>query len=452
MKKVEASDAPEITEVVFDPLLDISIFDHYNILTNIEKLSPNNSATIGVSGINGDGGNAWNYYANGQPFSETISKTMTYNVDLDKWKSQNIYPDNIYPEIFFAPSTTTWDNPPQNLDIRRNNYHLMHFKNPFTVTANMTFWVEINAYRRSAVNSADLDIYLVEAGHDLSYFEEDWRNKSGVELVGSINKNDDFDHTHTENSSHHLVALSANNSATFGTKNLDINGDFWIIAYANSPNTNRGWDLRYHQANLCDNSGHWFVGNQSGWTTIAQSGCPDAHIHIARRSEAEGIRDGVKVVTTAIQDGQTGTKISSFYYNELPNLPPNHTSFVTPVSGGTYAGDIEILWNAATDPNNDALNYSLYLLDFNGEQIGSALALNQSELTYVLQTNIPESEIPDGQYGLKGEVCDSGNLGNDPPDPPLCTDFYLDGLFNIDNTEEIESVLEISLGSNNANP
>lgn len=181
-----ASDAPLITSVEFSPDLDISRFDPYNLLAGIERFSESSVATVDVSGVNGDGGNYWNYYANGQSSSESITKNLSYDLGLGKWKSDNIYPDNIYPEIFFAPSSVTWNNSPQNLDIRRNNYHLMHFENPFTVTANMTFWVEINAYRKSAVNSANLDIYLVETGHDITYFQDDWRNKAGVELIGSI--------------------------------------------------------------------------------------------------------------------------------------------------------------------------------------------------------------------------------------------------------------------------
>lgn len=445
-----ASDAPLITNVEFSPDLDISRFDPYNLLAGIERFSESSVATVDVSGVNGDGGNYWNYYANGQPASESITKNLSYDPGLGKWKSDNIYPDNIYPEIFFASSNLTWNNSPQNIDIRRNNYHLMHFKNPFTVTANMTFWVEINAYRKSAVNSANLDIYLVETGHDITYFQDDWRNKDGVELIGSIGKNADFHHSHTANSSHHLVALSANNSATFGTKNLSINEDFWIIAYANSPNAARGWDLRYHPSNLCENSGQWYSGNQQGWSTALQSGCPDAHIHTARRSSEGGIRDGAKTTVTATENGETGTQTSYFYYNELPNLAPNPTSFIAPTVGGTYAGDINVSWNPATDPNNDELNYSLYLLDSEGTQIGAALVDNQPVLNYSLATTTPGSEIPDGQYSLSGMVCDQGVPGNDPPDPPLCTNYLLGGNFYIDNTETIESISALSIETNNS--
>lgn len=448
--RILASNPPVFSNVELSPPLDISRFSSYQATADIAELPTGEAATVSLTGINGDGGNYWNYYADGTPVSDTVTKTMSYDSNLAKWKSTNIYPDSIYPEIFFAPSSITWNNPPNNIVVRRNNYHLMHFDNQFTTTANMNFWVEVNAYRRSAVNSANLEIYLVEKGHDITYFQSDWRAKAGVELIGTVSKDVDFNHVHTSNAAHHLIPLSANADGTFGTKKLNISNDFWVIVYSQSPNDARSFDLRYQPPALCNNSNDWYVGSQAGWTTTAQAGCPDAHVHLARRSNTGGIRDGVKLITAATYGGETGAKTTNLYYNELPNLAPNATSFNNPTVGGTYSGNIGVSWNQASDPNHDPLKYSLYLLDNKGQQVGSALLTDSSSTSYTLQTAIPGQEIPNGSYSLKGVVCDQGVPNNDPPDAPLCTNFVLPGTFNIDNSNPIRSISSISLSSNNA--
>lgn len=446
-----SSDAPVVNNVTIVPPLDISRFAPYTLEADIDRFPEGSSATTQITGINGDGGNYWNYYTNGTPTSESITRNLSYDSESGKWKSSNIFPDNIYPEIFFAPSSITWNNTPSNIDIRRNNYHLMHFANPFTITSDMNIWIEFNAYRRSALNSADLSVYLVEKGHEIDFFNSDWRNNAAVELVGTINRNTEFNHAHTNNSSHHLVSLATNANSRVGTKNLDISGDFWILLYSQSPNSDRGWDLRYQNSDLCSNNNRWYTGSQSGWTSSEQTGCPDAHIHVARRSQEGGIRDGVRLVTSASFGGETGTKTQSYYYSQLPNLAPNASSFITPTVGGTYAGDISVTWSNATDPNNDTLAYDLYLLDNDGNQVGNQLLTASDQLSYNLQTNTPGSEIPNGNYKMKGRVCDQGVPENDPPDAPLCTEYTMPGTFAIDNTNPIRSLSNISIFSNNTN-
>lgn len=441
--KINFASAPlVINSVILNPELDISLFSPYTISADIDGLPESSTATAVVTGINGDGSTDWNYYTDGTADSDSRSYTLAYNAGLDKWVSGNVYPDSIYPEIYFAPSSTTWSNAPSNIITRRNNYQLLHFDNAFSMNGAMSFWVEFNAYRRSAVNSADLQVYLVEQSHDITYFQEDWRAKAGVELIGTITKDAAFNHSHNANSSHHLVSLSSNIDGTVGDKSLNIDNDFWIVLYNTSPNDARGWDLRYQSSSLCTNSGDWYTGSQAGWTTTAQTGCPDAHVHMARRDDGSGLKDGVKIVTSAIY-GETATKTTNLYYNELPNLAPNATSFTSPTVGGTYEGVVSVAWDAASDANNDTLDYNIYLLDENGAQYGDALATGTTDLTLTFDTETPGSEIPNGLYSLSGEVCDQ---------EPLCTDFALPGQFWIDNADPIYAASNISIVSNNANP
>lgn len=426
----------QITNILMDPALDIARFSPYKIKADISG-SPT-SASVEVSAINWDDPNGpWDYYADGTPDSQARTRTMSYDSGEGKWISQNIYPDDIYPEIFFTSSTITWNNVPSIINLRRNNYHLLHFDNPFTMAGNMNFFVEINAEPVSTVNSADLAVYLVRKNKDISFFNSDWRNDvDDVELIGTIGKDRVFHHNHvTGKSSHHLIPLTANMDGTVGMKNLDISGDFWIVLYSTSPNVNRGWNLKYHAPSVCDNTNRWYRGDQSGWKTTAQSGCPDSHIHIARRGTTS---DGSKAIVTAnYLDSDSVLSTEEFYFEPLPNLPPVATNFTSPIPGGNYGENINISWNPASDPNDDSLTYTITLLDSTGNEIGP-LVSNASGTSFAWDV----SSINNGEYGLKGQICDDDAS-------PLCTNFYLASNFFISKSEPIYSLSEISISSNN---
>lgn len=432
--------AQSINSVEISPALDISRFAPYKILADISG-SPT-SVSIDVTGINGDLPDPmrWDYYVDGTSAAGGVTQSMTYNSGSGKWESDNIYPDSIYPEVYFADSNTTWYNSPSDKILQKNSYQLMHFTNPFTMVGDMSFFIEFNAVPRSS-NSQDLEVYLVKKGKNASFFNSDWRSSADVELVGIKTNQDSFHHTHTANSSHHLVPLLTNSNGTVGVKNLDISDDFWIVLYSKAPINNLGWNLKYHPA--CDDRGMWYQGSQAGWTTTAQSGCPDAHIHVARR---DTYIDGVKSVVTANFAGEDPViSTDYFYFSDLPNLPPNSTSFITPIPGGIYNGggtdEIEISWAAATDPNNDSLLYSIYLLNSSDEVIAT-LATGIASTSYTWDI----SGVDNGTYGLKGTITE--NILTDP----LSTDFYLDGYFTINKELTIYALNTVSISSNNADP
>lgn len=299
------------------------------------------------------------------------------------------------------------------------------------MTSDMNFWVEVNAVPK-ADNSADLQIYIVKEGKDISFFQSDWRPTpidSDIELIGTISRDASFNHTHTINSSHHLITVTPNSDGTVGTNNLDISDDFWIVLYNTSPNISRGWDLRYHDVSLCNNQNSWYRGNQTGWTITAQSGCPDVHIHLVRRNVSN--MDGV---LTVVSTGSTSAS-QSFYYGPLPNLPPNSTRFINP-NGGSYSGDINVYWDAANDVNiGDTLIYTTYLVNSVGDT--QTISSNIGDTGFVFDS----TSVEDGTYGLKGKVCDQENS---------CAYYYTDDNFIINNTsEEIFTLTSIQLNSNN---
>jgi uncharacterized repeat protein (TIGR02543 family) len=436
--------ANSILSVEIDPALDITNFAPYRIYSEISG-SPS-SVSVEVSGVNGDGGAYWNYFVDGTPDGSPRTKTMSYDNVSGKWRSQAIYPDDIYPEIYFADSDITWYNEPSEMNTWRRNYHILKFANPFSMVADMNFFIEFNVAPASLNNSSDLSVYLVAKDQDINtYFNDDWRSKDRTELVGTINRNQAYHHQHTANSTHYLVALSTNGDGTIGSKNLNISDNFYVVLYQDSTNTNRGWNLRYHQAPLCENTANWYVADRSGGNTwnqpVHQNGCPDTHIHIARRAP---ISDGVKAVVTAdFGGGDIQTMEETFSFAGLPNLAPNPTSFISPAVGGTYDGgineEINVSWNPATDPNNDPLLYSVYLLD-SSDQVLETLILSTSSTSFIWDIQ----NLDDGEYKLKGVITE------DIVDDPLSTEFFMSGTFIINKAVPLYDLSSITILSNNA--
>ncbi len=446
-----------VTSIEIIPELDISIFSPYKIRAEVSGTP--NSVSASLSEINGEDASAWNYYADGTPASVTITKNMT-NIGGNIWETGAIYPDDIYPEIFFSDSSLTWNNDPSEIEMWRRNYHLFKFQNPFTPSDDMSFWVEFNAVPNNTNNSSNLQIYIVEKDVPLSYFESDWRSKNQTELVATFDRNAEFHHTHSANSSHHLVALSTNADGTVGSKNLDISDNFWIILYQDSVNVNRGWNLRYHDSSICQNTANWFIADRSGgnvWNTpVHQNGCPDAHIHLARRSGS--YIDGLKTVVTA-DYGESGTVENTqlFSFEELPNLPPNPTAFLSPIGGNTYTGGegetktLNIYWDQATDPNEDTVYYSILWTDQNGDNFSPTRILTQNTENLSYNWNI--TDVDNDSYQLKGYACDElWNIDRDSTwISDHCSIFSTQSSFAIQKVDPIYSLSNIEISSNNLN-
>lgn len=276
---------PIIENITIGPSLDFSSFSPYTISANISNYPTNSPVTITLSNISGESQPYWNYYIDGSPFSDNQTYYMSY-LSGTTWQKTSIPPDSIYPEIFFAPSSVTFSHQPQTTNIRRNQYHLFHYQNPFQMTGDMNFWVEVNAVPNNINNSTDLQVYLVEKNKTINFFQSNWFSSNDAELVGTVSKLATFHHTHNSNSSHYLVTLTPNSDGTVGSKHLDINGDFWIVLNANTPSAGLGWTLRYQSSDFCNYSNRWYKGEQQNWETEPLEGCPDSHVHMLRRSGA----------------------------------------------------------------------------------------------------------------------------------------------------------------------
>jgi hypothetical protein len=422
------------------PDLDVTKFSPYKLRANVSG-SPT-SVSLSVSGINGDGGSYWNYYADGTPASQTVTKTMSFLASSSQWQSANFYPDDIYPETFFAPSSITFNESPSNRVVRGGEYQIMHFYNPFSMVASSTFFIEVNAAPRSLTQSVDLEIYVVKKSKTVDFFTNNWLSSPDAELVGTVNRNTPFHHNHVIGlSSHHLIPITLNSSGRVGSKNLDISGDFWVVVYADAPNNTRGWDFKYQPPSRCTAPNLWYRGNNGTWSVTGQNGCPDSHVHFARRGATP---DGVSATVTAnYSGGVVATSSADFYFSPLPNLAPNLTAFTNPVAAGVYNGGIgvekvNITWASSTDPNiGDSLNYTIYLKNSVGAT--STLVSGISSTSFLWDI----SAVPNGDYNLIGIVCD------DAPSP-LCTRFTLPSNFTISKVAPIYSLSAISIASDNA--
>jgi len=413
--------------ITLNPQLNISYYGDYEISVNVSTDSGNIDTVISnLTCISGDDGYC-NQYVNGTP---CMNKTLSYEMALKSGSIYNltIIPDYFYPTIFYAPMNTTLYNEPYDIPIWRDNYHLMHFENLFTMTGNTTIFFEVNIDPNSITppSSKDLLVYLVERNQDTTYFEENWIDKDGVELITSINYNDSPGDYHTTNSSHHIIKMSTNSDGTIGNKHLNVTDDFWIVVYCNTNSISRGWSLRGHDETVANNTEHWYIGSKSGWTVTHQSGIPDAHIHIVRR---DGVIDGLNVTVWANDTtGGNQTIWDEFYFSDICACPPNPSLFITPISA-TYSGELNITWYPSLDPNLDDVFYTLVLLNSDGSY-NRVLATNITDTYFIFDTTTTSN----GWYDLK--VISS--------DGELASDFVLsdqNGLFQIENIEPMLLIL-----------
>jgi hypothetical protein len=402
---------PTVTDLLLTPNLDITRFDNYELSVNV---NPNGSSIIDdvtfvtrpqtASASNMQ----WDFYPNGVPFPDPnvpLVNAATFTSG-NAWSFSQLRPDNIYSEIAFIFDISA---PPSNSRFWQNSYELMRFTNNYEVTPNTSFFIELYATpKTTAPFSVDLQVYLVGKGFNISDFQtggpladEIWQNHASVELVGTINQNYPFHHTHGANSKHFLVPLSADVNGKIGNKGLDINDDFWIILTTGNHLETRGWDMKYHN-NGCNNNGTWYKG--SGNTFALQSGCPDVHVHFARE-ETTPVHNAMEVyVAVEYSSGSQHCVFKSanalFYFDALPNLPPNASSFILPAPG-TYQGDVTISWYPATDPNNDPVTYNVYLINDAGT-VTHTLATGHATTSYTLNT----TSYDNGDYDILVEACD----------------------------------------------
>jgi hypothetical protein len=245
---------PVLSNYDFNPLPVISFFGDYDSGVDIDPNGTTvNSVTVRTTMINGEDANPLNpglgteFYPDGEKYGDgQVSNVMT-NIAGNTWSYPSIRPDDIYAEIFYVPTDIAFNNAPGDIVVDKSTYHIFKLNNPFTMVDASNFFIEVNAIPLSSRAAIDLQVYVVGNNNDISFFQgTDWRQNADVEMVGSISKDDDFHHIHTEHSKHHLVRLATNPDRTVGNKHIDISGDFWVVLMASTPSRKRSWNLRCH--------------------------------------------------------------------------------------------------------------------------------------------------------------------------------------------------------------
>ena len=87
-------------------------------------------------------------------------------------------PDDLYPQIFFAPNEMVRNTTHSSNIVSLNNYEILHLQNPFTMESGMSFFIELNVAPVSTGNSLDLNVYLVQKSKTISFFQNNWLNNT----------------------------------------------------------------------------------------------------------------------------------------------------------------------------------------------------------------------------------------------------------------------------------
>ena len=128
----------------------------------------------------------------------------------------------------------TRNNAPSDSVMNSSNYEILHFNNPFTMEASMSFFLELNVAPRSINNSVNLNVYLIKKSKPLSFFQSNRLSSTDMEMVASFSRTTTAGHDHGSNSSHYLVALTTNADGTVGTNHIDVSSDFRVALIANT--------------------------------------------------------------------------------------------------------------------------------------------------------------------------------------------------------------------------
>jgi len=178
------TDVVSVDYIGIDPSLKLEYAGNYTINATVTSGGTVTNAYANMSGINGEGGLDWEYFANGTTYHETVHSEVMINTGGDNWEVDVLH-DNIYPRLMFAHDTAYMNNTPSEISVTRSNYHLMHFDNPFATFNGTNLWIELDASPVSTSPSVkDLRVYLIGAGETLDYFNStDWRAKARQEKL-----------------------------------------------------------------------------------------------------------------------------------------------------------------------------------------------------------------------------------------------------------------------------
>jgi hypothetical protein len=428
-----------LSNLTLHPEFNFGFLGTYNYTINVENRTNIEYINLSYNSKNVDNVSCNSYYVNG-----SCAKDQPYNANMsllenDVWYYTPIYPDDIYLSIVYGIDDIFWYNERSFKDIYNDNYHIFKFTNNYTINENTLFWLEFDAIVKSNTVKP-IKVYLFDNTTNISTFNSEWFNFDNGEIVGTIQPDVEKHHEHTGNSSHYLIALVTDENGTIGSKKLNISNEFWVVLYVESADINNSWNLSYRNGDLC-NTTNWWTGVSDWNTNLQTTGCPDIHTHIARFN-VNNQSDCIEATAC----GKDADNLTDCIYelsclNTLPNLPPIANQINSPKINVAYSSPLNISWNEFSDPNNDVIKYSIYLLN-QDQSINMTIVENITSTNY-LWNGYYELEgvfIEDGEYSLKV-------VGMDPQGEKATT--YLSDTFISDDNAPIINIISPTNSSYN---
>lgn len=319
----------------------------YNI-TNIANVSTvylaykvNTSTTECLVNTNGSVVNCgWQYSYSGV----NVSDTWNWSVSSD----------NLLPATYNYNQTYMESAPKLNTTLSNVNQQI---KVELLNVSNSTQYGFYEIYANASVTTAS-NARIVYCNS--SYSTGNPLASSNCVQFGTILATDNYNHTHTANSSHMLVPFAVNTTTgRIGTVQVTNTSYFLLI-----PTSNTGsWNVRYIVNQTRTLAARETTNGGTTWTTV--SGTYDAHLHQFANNAVLYYYASADGYNSSITNDTIG----------LVNLAPTSPTILTPVNGSSYRAEnetINVSWVQSVSPNGTAISY------YNVSLLNSDLSLNRT--------------------------------------------------------------------------
>lgn len=229
-----------------------------------------------------------------------------------------------------------------------------------------------------------------------SFDNEEIDTTSNCSLFYNLEASTVFNHSHSVNSSHHVIPMAIN--ITTGELNGIYVTETFYIAVQGRTGTN-GWNVKYITNVTRADAVRYTINDCVTWSNL--SGTVDTHIH-----QYDGAEKFWYHACSQDEFNNNNCSVERSDQIELGGLPPTSPDVTSPTSG-LYSGihDITIEYTASLSPNGYPITlYNISLADVNQSYVQAIQSNNTENLSYVWS-----SAGVDGEYFIRVEACD--NLG-----------------------------------------
>lgn len=267
-----------------------------------------------------------------------------------------------------------------------------YFKVAFVnITANATYsFLELMT---NATSNASIPIYFCNS----SYTTGSPLTSSSCALLYTIYNHTAYNHSHTENSSHHIIPFPINSTTNKSQGILVTNTSYFLIRGKSTSITIWG-------VNNITTTTTSALSTDIGATWTNQAFTPDAHLH--QYTGNETFRYYVCLNDTA---GNHNCSTESYDTIDTDNIPPSSPIVSVPLAINYFSDqDINITYSRPESPNGNPLRvYNISIL-YQNESFYKSIQPNNS-----LYTNFTwnwDANVTQGLYYIKVEACDNNSM------------------------------------------